>query len=86
MPALTANADEREALPLRGVGMVKGPVVELGRWLYSNPWGSEFLANFHRGRNQLVTPLRLLFQLQHQLFPLGGERGMLLAQAFEQLG
>ena len=30
--------------------------------------------------------LRLLLQLQHQLFPLGGERGMLLPKALEHLG
>ena len=30
--------------------------------------------------------LRLLLQLQHQLFPFGAERGMLLAKAFEHFG
>ena len=56
MPAETANAEEREAMPLRWVEVVKGPIVELKAALtlihgIGNP------CQFHHRRSQLVTPV-----------------------------
>ena len=84
MPALTVNADEREAKPLRWGAVLKTVikcVIDAGFTLmHTNPvplqlpWQQEPLCN---------AALRLLLQLIHQFFPFSGEGGMLFAQTLQ---